>query len=940
MSDETCPAIDIKATTSRTQIVGRNVTGPALVISLAISATEKPAGEAFVEEIHLEPPRTWKPGTVYVGREARRLTELRAGTMALQDSHAVTWEVSQRVTRDRWLIILSNTQPESALPADWALQVAILLDKPEAEMEGEVIVHIDDVRETLSFAVGAQSSASAWILRLESDPMETNALERGQEVVLRWEVQNVQGDAELRGSLPGANTMRLTNGSIGHRAVRALAESVYTLTATVLQNGQSVEIVRRIQINLKAPQSGLHVEFMPATVFPGGPVVAYRSAYAVQKIQFLRSGDEPSLAMHNYSGKETTIVDSFVVPRGPREGQSWTMNAIYGGADGEKSVQCNRITGIAPMKVENSMFLNLPICYGMEEAARVHGFAVGRFLVMSEGPYPQVAKRDWLAIATTSGLDLWVRDPAVGEVKTAADVQGKKWKNNWLEDALSGEFLGVGAARETDENDGQCLVAIRKAKESDGVVEVIEIALPLLENRPPRRTLAISDARFARGPVRVVPLGKRVFLLGDGAAISYERNLHITMHRDEPQLANVAFPEWDVVGLPAEDDAPTSGYFFALDKKSGHLLRFDLRADVVRAPRVAANGNDKIARLDKLQRAQASLNPRPPAFPRDELEEGRGYTGRDVDGSILEYLNPLDENSSLMVVGGVLLARSAVVDPSVGQIIQDRAYDPRLDVWTRCGHPFVEVNRLTTNFFASTATTLYCMADDALRYVEGSLSTFVGFMGADYTPIDAEALESGPWPENFSFPRIDNRTVLAVKWMDGRKSAELLEHGQLRLALKSDGQTIITIDAEIDTQTGNIQNAKAFVETTGREVTLCQWQGTTLTIAPVVWSLQINTSAGLVLPYSYCISSAFLEEISGESWTGQTLSIPSITGETRCSIALKYVAGDVKKSALDARVNLWVVNGVIAEMRWEGQHATLFRVDIEEGRIIQLALEK
>ncbi|HRI71381.1 MAG TPA: hypothetical protein PK156_44415 [Polyangium sp.] len=937
MSEETSPVISTTTSIKWIQIPGRAETGPVLRFSFA-KRDPQATTDTFVEEIRFELPRNWKPGTVYVGREPRRLVELRPGSAVLQDTHDVTWELSQRITRDGWMLIVSNSQPETALASDWGLDVAVLLAKPEAESQGNVTVHVDNTQEKVGFSVANEVTQQNWTLKLESDPVDTNALERGQEVVLRWDVQNVQGDGELRGSLPGANTMRIGNGTRGHRTVRALAEGIYTLTATVLEGGQWAEVTRRVQVNLKAPQSGLSLDIVPGTVFPGGPLVAYRSAHGVRKIQFMTSGDEPSLAKHNYDAKETTIVDSFVVPRGPKEGRSWTFNAVFVGAEGEKSVPSNVITAVAPKKVENSMFLNLPVSYGNEEIERVHGFAVGTFLVTSDDPLPKIAKRDWIAIAMTTGMDLWVRDPALGEVKAAADVQGRKWKNNWLQDALSGKFLGVGAARDTKEKDIQHIVAVRMAKESKDIAEVIEIALPLRENNPPRRAIAISDPSFLQGAVRVFPIGKRVFLLGDGAAISYERDLRITTYRDEPQLANVAFPEWDIVGLPAEHDAPISGYLFALEKKTGHLLRFDVHEDLVLPPRVAANSNEKVARLDKLHQAQASLNQNPPPFPCEELEEGRGITGYDVDGSVLEYLNPIDESSSLMVAGGVLVARSEVVDPSVRNTIQDRAYDPRLDVWARCGHAFAEVNGSTRNFFASTNSTLYCLADDTLWYVEGALAAFAGFMATEYRPIDASHLEPAPWPDTFSFPRVDNRTKLVVEWLDGRKSNELLEQGQLRLGLTADGETILMIEAAIDPQTGNIQNAKASAYATGREIGLCKWQNNRLTIAPVVWSLEINTPAGLVLPYSYTICGAHLDEISGESWSGQTLSVPSVTGETRCTIALKYIAGDVKKSTLDARAQLWVVNGIVADMRWEGQHAHLFDVNVEEGRIIQLAL--
>lgn len=938
MSDQNKSAIVVNAVATWTSIAGRNETAPCLEIAFR-RRTEQANQEAFIEEICLELPREWKPGTVFIGHDARKLGELRAGSTILTDSATKSWEVSQRITRDTWTLILCNTKLDAALPNDFGLDMAILLDNVGAESKGTVVVTIDAAQENLSMTIPPESSPIGWIVHLESDPVETNALARGQELVLRWNVQNVEGDAELRGSLPGANTMRIANGSSGQRTVRALGESVYSLTAMVSQEGKLVEVVRRVHVNIEAPQYGLNLQFVPTAVFPGGPVVCYRSAYNVKRIQFTRSADEPSLTANNYEGKETTIEDTFIVPNGPNEGRSWTIGAVYTSREGERSIRANQVTGISASKVETSMFLNLPVSFGTSDATAVHGMAAGSFIVTSAGSYSQIAKREWIAIATTSGLELWARDSSVGEVKVAADVQARKWKNNWLDDALAGEFLGVGGANDVKDPSIQCIVAVRKKSGHEGIAEVIEIDLPLREDNADRQVLAISDARFARGAVKVVPVGNRVYLLGEGAAISYERNLHIMTYRDEPQLALVAFAGWDVVGLTSESTPHAIGHLFALEKKSGVLLRFDVQAGIVMAPRMAAGSNDKVARLDELQRAQGCLSPTPPVFPREALEDGRGYTGKDTDGSILEYLNPIDEGSAMVALGGILLVRSEVVDPSIGQIIQDRAYDPRLDVWARCGHPFGNANRSSMNFFATTNSTLYCLANDELRYVEGSLAAYVGFMATDYKPIDRQSLTDVPWPETFTFPAVENKTGLSVLWIGGRLCADLWERGQWQLALVANGQTIITVDARVCQTTGDIEDVKAIVEGTGRAVPVCQWNAHTLTIAPATSQLQIHMQAGLVLPFSYCIDDGLSQLIRGESSTGTTLDIPSITGQTRCTLEFKYLAGEAKRSSLDARAKLLIVNGIVAEFQWEGKHSSLFDVDIEDGHTVRLTLD-
>ena len=159
-------------------------------------------------------------------------------------------------------------------------------------------------------------------------------------------------------------------------------------------------------------------------------------------------------------------------------------------------------------------------------------------------------------------------------------------------------------------------------------------------------------------------------------------------------------------------------------------------------------------------------------------------------------------------------------------------------------------------------------------------------------------------------------------------------------ALVSKGTTVITIDADISQESGVVESAKAIAYETEREVALCQWNGHTLTIAPQTSQLQVHMQAGVVLPFSYVIDDGFSPTIRGETSTGNALDVPSISGETRCVLYFKYLPGDVNRSTLDARAKLLIANGVVSEFQWEGKHASLFDVDIEDGRIIRLTLVK
>lgn len=932
MSDEARKLVVSEINATWTRVPGR--TSDDACVALKFKRSPDCQTDALIEEIRLSPPRKWKPGAVYVGTTSSRLSELKAGATTLSDSHGRAWEVSQQMTRDAWTVVLCNPQPEQELPITWEFDVVITFDKPSDSSSAEMSIDVDDQKMTASFALSEKHCAAAALVKLESDPSRTNALQRGQEVILHWEVQNIEGDAELRGSLLGANTMRIANGSKGQCSVRALGESVYTLSAVIIQDGKRLELVREVRINLATPQFGLNLDHFPSLVFPNGPIVAYRSAIEVGKVQFMCTGGGPTPPDLNARGKLATIEDTFVIDYGPREGHTWTFGAIYSSPQGERSTPNRSVTSIEPVKVENSMFLHLPITFGLDQALPACAMAAGSFFVTSNDVIPRVAKRDWIAIATTNGMELWVRDPSNRAVKAAADVQGAQWSNNWLADALSGPFWGVGSANNLNQPESQSVIAIRTSDDQPSIVEVIEFDLPLRENSPHRTVLSFADPRFFRSNVRILAVGNRIFLLGNGVAISYERNLRLTTFQDEPQLAMIASPEWDAVALAPECAITANGHIFAIEKKTGMFLRFDVKNGTVQSPRMAAHGNARVAPLDKLQQMQASSLVLQP-FPREACIEGRGYVGTNPDGSISNYLNPINEHSVMVALGGALLVRSEVVDPSIGGQIQDRAYDPRLDVWARCGHPFGLANCSTTSLFASTSDALYCLVDDQLHYVEGSLPAFAGFLAADYSPLDTKYLADPPWPSTFVFPIVDNRTALPLKWVDGRMSPEVLNQGRLRLALENEDSVLITIEANVDRNTGELSQPRAMVHTTGREIKLCKITGNVLTLEPMQTTLQFVATGTLVLPFSYRISGVGLPTIIGESQTGQTIAIPSVTGETFCQVEFKYTR---ENSALDARARIIIVQGAIADLQLTGQHAHLFHIEIVDGAIVQLGL--
>lgn len=927
MSVQGRPVLTSSVRVSWARIPGRNVRTPVLEIDLARPTDGQ---ETFVEEIQIAPPRTWRPGTVVIGPDAQKLSELRVNAPVLNDSYAIRWEVEQRVTPTQWTLSLRNTQPKTALPKDWSLRVAILLDKPAAENGSAVLVRCTGVEESLSFDVPPQMVDKPFVLRLESDPKDTTALARGQRVSLRWNVQNIEGSAELRGSLEGANTLRIANGSQGQCSVVALGEAVYSLRATVIQGGELVEKIERVQVNLKVSQFGLQLEFLPPAVFPGGPIVCYYSAYNVEKITFLRTGDQASLEDKNYDAKTTDIVDRFVVPYGPAEGQNTSFGAMYTTAEGDKTAQSNSTQGVAPKSVKSGRFQNLLLSFGSEDGPAVRGLAAGTFVVVSQGPNPVTAKREWMAIARPSGLELWVRDPKKGEFKAPADFLSGVWKNNWLEGAISGQFLGVGASALVREQDNQSILAVRKVADAEDTMEVLEIDLPLQENNPPRTTLTISDIRFASGTVRVLTVGNQVFLFGNGVAISYVRNMQMTSYQDEPRLACVAFPEWELVSITNGPDKQPTGCVFALEKQSGMLLRFDVVDGSVTGARVAANANGGIAPLDKLQAAQASLTPTPPPFPRDQLQEGRAILGQAPDGS-METMNAIDEKSVMVALGGVLLVRSQIADPSAGDVIQDRAYDPRLDVWTRCGHPFAEADKAPTRFFAATPTTLYCLADDQLYDIVGQLPSYLGFMASDYTPIAAASLAAPSWPENFTFPVVDNKTPFALQWLNGRMDPAMYEQGRMHLALMDQDEIVFAIEAQLDRATGAIESATAKSPALNIEdVRVCTWTESTLTIAPLRWSLEFQMPQGIVLPFLYSTREKFGPSGKGDGLTNTSLEGTSLSGQVQ--ITIQFMQGTTAASAkpLDGNIVIILKNGAIADVQPSGQHATRFELDVEQ----------
>jgi len=691
----------------------------------------------------------------------------------------------------------------------WTLTFTVALGSGGAAAIEGVGVRIDGT-DMPAPALPLQAAAPTSLVELSVLGEAKEGYEYGAAVTLRcrlrgvrsatlWSAQGAMVSAVVTPAATttgGASATPNLDGSLVERdfVVRALQHTAYVLTATVDQGGVSRDIREWVTIDVKrSPQTGRLMVWPPA-VLPGGPVACFWWAVEVTEFTF-RVHDAAGLdrvtvgARGKKKGVTESILDrSFTLHWGPPKGESWTIGADYAPATKDSKRLEHSVRAISPRVISS---VKRPDVVARAAAA-------GRFFGIDRGGRKPAAERlrRWFAVGTDSGLELYVEWEKSGPQRFHCI------------DAESRQFIGLAAAdtvREDEQNRGtfrldptrHSLVAIRRERRGDERPDVWEYDLEPNEVTDQIPCRLVGRRRFTLGGrhedgfrvsrIRVLVLDERVYIVGHGAAGSYTRLGSEPGWIEEPLLQNVATPDWELVALPARKhqraDAPPAGSLFALHKPSGAFVRFDRRTELDAAagslepPLALRKANDRTAKLDMLQRAQLG--------EMRYIEDGRfiideRFVPPDPAGALVTLtdlqkmaqeervglraltrkpITAIDGRSVLLAVDGAILARSVVADPDgerkrlnePAPASQDRAYDPQLDVWVRCGHSFPDVPA-DGAVLAATENALYCRAADGTVSSiadKGLLLPALGFLGTEVSPLRRTAFTSGifsAWP--------------------------------------------------------------------------------------------------------------------------------------------------------------------------------------------------
>lgn len=711
---------------------------------------------------------------------------------------------------------------------------------PAMPVDASTTTTVTTTTVTTTAPTPAPSAApTGYTVELKTDSEDTSALKYGASFKLSWEVQGVES-ADLWGPLSDDGKNHRTifptpkdepNLSKGSKTIVVTGPMNFTLRARVKVGDREESVVRALSVGVMTDPRGGRVDVWPRQVLPRGPIAVHWSAYKVTSFKFHAitgdvvddEVDGPAILNDEFgydpSDKNwaTTVRDaSFTLDYGPRAGQDWTVEAECEPEGDARALQC-RVGAIGTRRLSSSVkgqdgneswsylavgasgkaasdAASLPTGSGVKTTGRALAMAVGRFAVKADDDPERW--REWIAVATTAELEVHINkminqrayrlDPALHP-----DVP-------WLRGVLEGPVLGVGAA-EYIENGifrGENVVVVRRGGPEELLVK--EFRFPLDGKASPREIMIRHTGYATVDRVQVVGLWPRVYVFGRGVVFSYDRSDPTASNWfavREPKLVQVASPEWEIVGVPrprAEGAAGLSrdGYIFAMTKKDGRLFRFEMTngAEITRDAQEMASANGGVASLHDLQKAQRNSNQAVP------LTDGRIMLGRDPENKLVR-VNPINEESSLLVIGGALVARSEVHDPLVQVVyskadagkgrrgLQDRAYNPRLDLWVRCGHPFYHARAKDGALFDSTVRSLYCRtADGEIAYIYPIEPSHLGFLATDLTPKVGEFKSRGEGPVFDTL--VAGQELTPGKYLESKNK-------QYRLTYTTDGNLVL-----------------------------------------------------------------------------------------------------------------------------------------------------
>lgn len=758
---------------------------PALLLDLSVTG-----GDGAARKVTLSLPAAFRPGEPFIADSAQLLETGATGKLTdFEDGQeGKRWDSKPpggAVKDKTWQITLTRgaaAQPGKA----WRLPIFVRIESIEGKKEVSIDVAVGDEKpKALVVPIPAAEEAPKWEAELFTEPTNSVGLKYGQKVTLKWRLKGLSESAVLSGSFAVEEDYKLPNVEEGKEpewvsVYATSAGSTYRLEAKVprkLVHGVGegdVVFVRTVVVGVREDQYGGTLRVHPTRVFPGGPVSVYWSCFQSRYYTFehiegtdlkSRGFPLPDAGVRDTSKKVHTLDEEkspFSLAFGPTG--EWHVRASCTSQDHKSTKEVNNVrVTVARAEPFDARDEHCQLAWTEKDFARVKGnlgkgggpsattpgsaaaMAAAEFEVSrnesasGDGGAAEknvvVKRHSWVAAATAAGLELYVHDGQRGyRVDPARQKLGEVCA--WLPGVLTGRFVGVGAAEALDAAgravEGRTVV-IGVRLGADGVPEVVEFPMPLNDTFTPRDPpTKLPKEKFPRmqgaARVRVLALGPRVFLLGGGGAASYLRTDANPVPVAAPKFEMIAGPAWEVVAIPG--DAPGAGALFALQRASATLLRFDVAATgEVSGPWLGTSPDKPVKLLHDVQIAQRKRGDATLMQKVKQrlvkVDDGRGTT------------SVVGPHAALLALGPALLVRGDTVDRKRGNNVLDRAYDPALNVWVRCGHPFPKVASADA-VFASNGGNLFCRthADGQLALVQAVKRSCLGFFDV---PIDSLA---------------------------------------------------------------------------------------------------------------------------------------------------------------------------------------------------------
>ena len=748
----------------------------------------------------------------------------RSATIRELDRPSHDWKVIPPTAAGQYVTLSLLCLPRTREKPQWVLRVYFLLvdPLPQGPLTVELQIPPGAKEEFIPFTVSFATKPERLPAFLYTEGQATN-LEFEKKVTLRWQLKDIQpGTATLYGLLPGEKpgtprtSRKLDDQELetGQQTVTATElHQLYTLEATA--KGEKEPRRDYLYIGVKPYAAGGTVEVFPRFVFSNGPVAVYCSYFGAPVLIPEVSSTQAKYSQtinplyylinqrQNRQQVEEDRALSFKMKWGPGQGETWQVRGtLHKYKDQKASINQTipvddtklrrkvkrrlraDVTGLMPAALSehfageknaplhklaasaldaHAELAKAPDTNSELSQADINGFAAGEFQITDPAG---ATEYHWLVITTRNRIQLYLR-------------QSGHWAMILKQLPSDLTLLGAGTVVDPKLPECQWPVLVYKSS-SEKHAKLQELRFRQNETPAVQQSLTLDDGVYpvVDEDVRIIGAGRHVYILAAESAMSYQRpgGNERPMIATEPALRRFSAAEWEVVGVthPELSLQPIrlDGYLFALNKKNGQLVRFDC-ASPLGKPLALDPADGSVAPIDYLQRAQQGEADYLVSkwYKRQDAESPTRRSKRKPakikNAAQEKEVRAITEDSTLLNVQGALLGRSLVPDPDTGgrqRLILDRAYDPRLDVWVKCGHPFAMLRRRGSDDwgaidedrqrdkprFCSSPTMLWCREKSGGVWFIASSNLLepLGFRTTDVKPLPATSLAAARFPES------------------------------------------------------------------------------------------------------------------------------------------------------------------------------------------------